>query len=117
MQKFSTTYLEHILAKKQTQFEQERQKLLIAIIHWLNQFGDQYGIEKAYIFGSITRPNQFTNQSDVDIAVEINNMEHFFSIIGWLSELTGREVDLLPLKSCHFAHRIYTQGMLWTPNS
>ena len=114
---FKTTYLDQILEKKRSQLEQERQSLLKKTIHWLDQYGSKYGIKKAYIFGSITRSHRFSDQSDIDIAVEMTNTDDFFSLSGWLSEVTGREVDIIPIQQCHFANRIRERGIQWTPKS
>jgi len=114
---FQTTYLDQILAKQRSQLEQERQNLLEKTIDWLNKYGSRYGIKQAYIFGSLTRQNQFTKNSDIDIAVEITNTDHLFSLISLISEATAREVDLILLNNCHFANRIRERGIKWTPNN
>jgi len=114
---FNTTYLDEILAKKRSRLEQERQKLLKKTIDWLDNYGSRYGIKQAYIFGSLTRENQFTKDSDIDIAVEITNADYLFSLIGFISEATERKVDLIQLNNCHFANRIREKGMKWTPKN
>ena len=114
---FQTTYLDQILAKQRSQLEQERQKLLKKTIPWLDSYGSRYGIKQAYIFGSITRENQFNKDSDIDIAVEITNADNLFPLIGFISEATEREVDLIQLNNCHFANRIRERGIKWTPNN
>lgn len=114
---FQTTYLDRILAKQRSQLEQERQTLLEKTIDWLDNYGSQYGIKQAYIFGSLTRKNQFAKESDIDIAVEISNTDNFFSLIGFISEATGRDVDLILLNNCHFANRIRERGIKWTPKN
>ena len=114
---FQTTYLDRILAKQRSQLEQERQSLLDKTIDWLDNYGSQYGIKQAYIFGSITRKNQFTKGSDIDIAIEITNTDYLFSIIGFISEATGKEVDVILLNDCHFANRIRERGIKWMPKS
>ncbi|PSP06003.1 MAG: hypothetical protein BRC54_08490 [Cyanobacteria bacterium SW_7_48_12] len=59
--------------------------------------GSQHGIEKAYIFGSLTRAGEFTETSDVDVAVVGQLPENFFSLMSFLSTELGREVDLSSL--------------------
>lgn len=114
---FPTTYLDRVLEKKRSQLEKERQNLLEKVIYWLDRYGLKYGIKRAYVFGSITKLNRFSTRSDIDIAVEMTNMEYFFSLGGWLSEVTGREVDIIPIQQCHFANRIRETGIQWTPKS
>jgi len=114
---FQTTYLNQILANQYSKLEQERQSLLQKTIDWLNNYGSKYGIKQAYIFGSLTRKNQFSPESDIDLAVEVAKADNFFSLIGFISEATGRDVDLIPLNYCHFADRIRERGIKWTPNN
>jgi len=111
---FSTALLDQLYAKRNLQLEQERQALLAKIIQWLNEFGDRYGITTAYIFGSITQPQKFTQKSDIDIAVEQININDLFAVIGFVSEAVGRDVDVIEINKCHFANQIRQSGILWT---
>jgi len=111
---FSTSRLDQILGDRDLQVEKERQQLLNKTLNWLDKFGPQYGIQKAYIFGSLTRPQRFHQNSDIDIAVEQINPDDFFSVISFISEATEREVDVIELNKCHFANRIRQSGILWT---
>jgi predicted nucleotidyltransferase len=113
MNSFSTAKLDEILRDRREKCEQERQKLLEKTQTWLGLFAAEYGIETAYIFGSVTRPYQFHQNSDVDLAVEeIDSLAHF-PAISLLAAYLGREVDIIKLDSCHFADRIRSTGMLW----
>jgi predicted nucleotidyltransferase len=77
---------------------------------------EQYGINRAYLFGSLTRPYRFTERSDVDVAVESIDSESFFQAMARLSEQVEREVDLVELSKCPFADRIRQQGIVWSQN-
>ncbi|MBO0348196.1 nucleotidyltransferase domain-containing protein [Phormidium pseudopriestleyi FRX01] len=110
---FNTSYLDKALKEKRFRLEQERQILLRKTIQWLDEFGSKYGIKKAYIFGSVTQPYKFHSQSDIDIAVEEINSEDFFSVIGFISEALARDVDVIQMNQCHFAHRIREKGIVW----
>lgn len=112
--KFNTCKLDQIKGDRLVKLEQERQFLLHKTLTWLNQFGEKYGIKKAYVFGSVTKQNKFTDSSDIDIAVEQINPEDFFFVISIISEYLEREVDIIMLNKCHFAHRITATGILWT---
>jgi predicted nucleotidyltransferase len=114
---FNTYLLDEILAHRQDRLEHERQLVLDRVIQWLEAFGIQYGIHRAYLFGSLTRPGRFKETSDVDIAVEQMNPEDFFTVLGLLAEAIGRETDLVQLDKCHFANRIRQTGILWTKTS
>lgn len=110
---FSTALLDLLYTERNLQLEQERQALLAKTIQWLNEFGDRYGIATAYIFGSITQPQKFTQESDIDIAVEQINTDDLFAVIGFVSEAMGRDVDVIEINKCHFANQIRQSGILW----
>ncbi|MGV2387489.1 MAG: nucleotidyltransferase domain-containing protein [Microcystis novacekii Mn_MB_F_20050700_S1] len=114
MSAFPTPELDKILRERDIQREQERQTLLTKTQQWLDENAVEYGINRAYIFGTVTRSYKFHPGSDVDIAVENINPELHFDAISILSSYLGREVDIILLKNCHFAHRIREQGILWT---
>lgn len=111
---FPTHKLDKILCDRRLKLEEKRQKTLSKIITWLEENADTYNIKKAYIFGSVTKPNKFRETSDIDIAIEEMKPESFFLLISLLMEVMERDVDLILLNKCHFAHRIREQGILWT---
>lgn len=110
---FDTYILDDWIAERRTKLEQERQATFAKVLQWLEEFGHTYGIHQAYLFGSVIRPGKFTEASDIDIAIDEVNPEDFFNLISLLSTELGREVDLIELKKCHFAHRIRQQEVLW----
>lgn len=111
---FNTYLLDERLANRQDTLEHEQQAVLHQVIQWLEAVESQYNIHHAYLFGSLTRPGHFNETSDVDIAVEQISPENFFTVVSLLAEAVGREIDLIVLDKCHFAHRIYQTGILWT---
>ena len=111
---FKTHLLDEALIRRKEALEQERQTTLQQVKQWLAVNGKRYGIEQAYLFGSLIRPNRFTKQSDVDLAVESIEPESLFMAMTALAETIGREVDLIELSKCPFAHRIRQEGVLWT---
>ncbi len=70
MSAFPTPELDKILRERYIQREQERQTLLTKTQQWLDENAVEYGINRAYIFGSVTRSYKFHPGSDVDIAVD-----------------------------------------------
>lgn len=112
--KFPTYILDKALIEQKKALERERQKILNQVQQWLEINSRKYGIEQAYIFGSLIRPNRFTEESDVDLAVESIEPEHMFMAMTALAETLEREVDLVELFKCPFAHRIRQEGILWT---
>ena len=111
---FKTDLLDAALEKHKYRNEQLRLVTIKQVLAWLDVHGTQYGIERAYLFGSLTRPDHFTGRSDIDIAVEKLAPDDFFQAMAALSETLEREVDLVELSKCQFAPRIRDQGLLWT---
>ncbi|MCX5964349.1 MAG: nucleotidyltransferase domain-containing protein [Cyanobacteria bacterium] len=111
---FSTSKLDQVLGDRSLQNEKERQDLLQKVVEWLNKHGLQYRIQTAYIFGSLTQPQRFHQNSDIDIAVEQINADDFCAVIGFISEAMGRDVDIIELHKCHFGDRIRQTGIRWT---
>jgi predicted nucleotidyltransferase len=111
---FDTAILDRALADQQQQNETERRSLLRQTLATLDALGPQFGIERAYIFGSLLQPGRFHADSDVDIAVETIDPDQHFTAISQLMSALGRDVDLIRLDSCHFAPRIRERGLLWT---
>jgi len=114
VQSFNTSKLDKILSDRSLQNEKERQKLLQKVMQWLDSHGSQYGIQTAYIFGSLTQPQRFHQNSDIDIAVEQINPEDFFVVISLIYEALGRDVDVIEVNKCHFGDRIKQKGIRWT---
>ncbi len=110
---FSSEKLDKIISDRRLKLEKERQLILKKTQEWLDNYGSEYGIKKAYIFGSVTYPNKFHQNSDVDVAVEEINAEKHFLAISFLSTYLEREVDIIKLNQCHFADRIREKGILW----
>ncbi len=79
---FPTPILDRALADRRQQNEQQRLATCDRVLAWLDAFGRQYGIDRAYLFGSLTRPYRFTVRSDVDLAVESYRSGTFFSSDG-----------------------------------
>ncbi len=111
---FDTSLLDRILIERQQQRERERQQVLQQVLAWLQTSGVCYGIESAYLFGSVTQPGRFHENSDVDLGVEAINPVRQIDAIADLSMALLRDVDIVDLRRCHFAHRIREQGQLWT---
>lgn len=110
---FDTSVLDAALARRRAACERERQALLAKVLRLLDELAPQYDIQQAYIFGSLVTPGRFGPDSDVDIAVEQIDPVRFFEAMGKFSASLGREVDLVELDKCHFAHRIRERGILW----
>jgi uncharacterized protein len=113
---FDTSLLDAAIAQRKAQNERQRQEILAQLWLWFDRFGETYGMQEVYVFGSLAIPGRFTERSDVDVAIASMQDEAFFEVMGRLSTEVGREVDLVLLNQCHFAHRIREQGILWNPS-
>lgn len=110
---FDTSLLDAALARRKAQNEIQRQRLLAKTLRLLDELGPEYGIKRAYIFGSVTKAGRFHAKSDVDIAVEQIDSPRYFEAMSEFYNRLGREVDLVELDKCHFAHKIQREGLLW----
>ena len=113
MSPFDTSILDAALAERKARNEVERQQVLAKTLRLLDELGPSYKIERAYVFGSIIKPGHFHANSDVDIAVEQIDPLRFFEAMSEFFNRLEREVDLIELDKCHFAHRIREKGRLW----
>lgn len=114
---FNTRLLDESIAKRRQQNEKIRQETLGRLLKWLDDHGGQYGIDRVYIFGSVTAPGRFRADSDIDLAIEQMAPEAFFAMMGQLAEALERDVDLVELTKCHFADRIRAKGVVWNSPS
>ena len=78
--------------------------------------GQQYGLERAYLFGSYARGDA-TPESDVDIRIDKGRLRGLFALSGLrlaLVDRLGREVDLLTTDSLddRFLARIRPEEVL-----
>ena len=63
----------------------------------------EYGVEKASLFGSIVR-GEDSPDSDIDVLVEFSGEKSLMDLAGLridLEELLGRKVDVLTFESLH----------------
>jgi predicted nucleotidyltransferase len=110
---FDTSILDRALAQRQATYEKKRQEKLAQVLQLLDELAPDYGIQQAYLFGSLTIPGRFRPTSDVDIAVEQIDPSRFFEAAGKFSARLGCEVDLIELSKCHFADKIRQEGIQW----
>jgi predicted nucleotidyltransferase len=72
--------------------------------------------QEVIVFGSLTRPGKFQEESDVDIAVEgIPPNLSLYGLTALLAEEVGRPVDVILLPECRFREKIINQGETWMP--
>jgi len=71
--------------------------------------------DKVVVFGSLAKPNRFTEASDIDLALaaEPAGMS-LYQFTALLAEEMGRQVDIVLLPECRFRERIEREGETWT---
>lgn len=111
---FPTPLLDQKRAQQKVNNECDRQRLLQEALGWLEQNTPRFGIEQGYLFGSMTQPDKFSQFSDLDLALNSLSQGEPFGLISHLSTFLDREVDLVPLDQCHFAHKIQREGVRWS---
>jgi len=66
---------------------------------------DKYDPLRIYQWGSLLHPEDFSEISDIDIAVEgITSTEQFFSLLSAADELTDFPLDIVELEKIHPLH-------------
>jgi predicted nucleotidyltransferase len=93
--------------------EQHRLRAVDEVNKALQALSRRYEWEEAYLFGSITRPDQFGEHSDIDIGIK--GLEKFlqYRFIADLSWLLERAVDVVRLEDCAFSEAIESRGIQW----
>ena len=67
------------------------------------------------VFGSLTKPDRFSDASDADIALAQEPPDlSVYQLISLLAERLGRPVDVVLLPECRFRHAIERDGESWT---
>lgn len=72
--------------------------------------------QKVVLFGSLAKPDQFSDVSDVDLAIENEPARMtIYQLTSLLGERLGRRVDVVLLPECRFRERIFREGEVWIP--
>jgi predicted nucleotidyltransferase len=81
----------------------ENKKALMQILHTNKEQILSFGVKNLNLFGSFTKDNLVTDQSDIDLLVEFEegkkSFDNFIDLNYFLEELTGRKVELLTHQS------------------
>jgi hypothetical protein len=81
----------------------ENKKALMQILYINKEQIRSFGVKNLNLFGSFTKDNLVTDQSDIDFLVEFEegkkSFDNFIDLNYFLEELTGRKVELLTHQS------------------
>lgn len=108
-----TKLLDRYLKKIEQEKEKRRLELLQKVKETLDRISQEISFEKAYIFGSILKNKKFYYDSDIDIAVFGLKDEDFFYFMSRISDIIGRDVDIVQLENHHLKDKITKEGLLW----
>ncbi len=109
----SMTLLEQMEIDRRARREQLRRRTREELASAL---GELLPSEQVIVFGSLTKPGRFTENSDVDIALENEPAAvSVYQLTGQLAERLGRPADVILLGECRFAAKIRREGEIWTP--
>ena len=93
--------------------EKNRKKVLNDLSSAIHQLSQNYHWDELYIFGSITRPEQFGKHSDIDVGIQGLDKFMHYRLVADISGMLDRDVDVIRLEDCGFAETIKTRGILW----
>ena len=92
--KFSTHVLDEADRTRDQRLEAERASVLEAVVHALRSEGLRLGLTEAWVVGSLARSGEWTESSDVDVAVSGADP---LEIMKLLEGVAGRTVDVVDL--------------------
>ncbi len=106
-----------IRARERKHWEREALRLhvLDQVDQALGTLVEKYQWTECYLFGSILLPGRFGPDSDVDIAVGGLAKHDLYRLIGEVSSILERDVDVVVLEESRFPESIRQKGKLWSP--
>lgn len=86
------------------QARQDLEKVIAILI-------DDFKVKKIILFGSLAKGN-FSQESDIDLAVEGVSPSDYFHVLAQVNSMSDRWIDLKPLESLepHFLQRVLQTG-------
>jgi predicted nucleotidyltransferase len=107
---FDTSLLDEDLKKRQEDLNRVRVNVLDEVTKTLNAIRGKYGVQEAYIIGSLLTAYRWNRSSDVDVAVS-GCSERVLDIMKVLEEGTGKVVDVVDLDSQPFPEAFKRKGL------
>jgi predicted nucleotidyltransferase len=111
---YDTSVLDRALAERCAEWERRRVATLATVLTTLQEVLPQFGVDEAYVFGSLAQPGRYHERSDIDIAVQWKEEGSFFDMAAEVSRRLGQDVDILSLEKLHFADMVKREGIRWT---
>ncbi len=105
--------IEKIYQEKSKERERIRKKALREISVVLELLRKEILFEDVFIFGSVTNPSQYYEQSDIDLAFKGLERDKLFFVTGYLSRHLERDINVVDLEEIHFKEKILKTGIRW----
>jgi len=105
---FSTYILDEVLKRKKNEMEKKRKEMFRRVKEAVRDLN----FSEAYIFGSITKPYKWRDDSDIDIGFFGLSDEGWFNAFRKLSDRLERDVDILHLEGHRLKEKIVKEGIL-----
>lgn len=113
---FQFHVLERKLEQKKQRAEDLRRNMLEKLKKALEKIAAEVQFDEVYIFGSITKPGRFGEESDVDVGFFGLKDEDFFRMMSCLSVELDWEVDIIQLEGHRLTEKIKREGIRWKKN-
>lgn len=101
-------FLRHREMLEKGKNEEIRKKILQKTVRELEEEFAGQGVE-VYLIGSLTRPNAFTESSDIDIVLK-NFKGDRFALWSKLAQKMDREIEIILYETCSFKDYVVSQG-------
>ena len=111
---YDTSVLDRAIAERRAEWEARRKTTLERVMAALDAVAPQFGVEEAYVFGSLAKAGRYHEKSDIDVAVCWPGQGSFFDLAAEVSRRLGQDIDILPLDKIPFADKIRREGIKWT---
>lgn len=110
---YVTALLDEVIEKKKKEREDLRLSVIAKILTAIDRLGEEVAFDEAYLFGSVTKPFRFFENSDIDIGFVGLDNSYFFKVNSYLLEEAGRDVDIVQLEDHRLADKIKRGGVRW----
>ncbi len=110
---YTTVLLDEAIKQKKNNQEALRLQLLDKLSHALDDLSREIPFEEAFLFGSVTKPFRFTEQSDIDVGFVGLHDNHFFRAMSFLSDTLCVDVDIVQLEAHRLGEKIKREGLRW----
>ena len=108
---FSTYLLDEVAIREKKERENLRLDVLKRLNYIIGKLYLKIPFTEAYIFGSVTKPYEFSENSDADIGFIGLKDEYFFKAMAFISREINRDVDVIQLERSGFAKKIKKEGI------